>query len=60
MILQKQILLNLAEVLQASGLGLENVVKANIYLTDLEDFAEMNDAYTSFFPSLKPVSILIA
>ncbi|KAH8978582.1 Endoribonuclease L-PSP [Lactarius hatsudake] len=41
---------NLGKVLQASGSGLEHIVKANIYLTNLaRDFGPMNEAYAEFF-----------
>ena len=33
---------NLFAVLQAAGLGLEHVIKVNVYLADLADFAAMN------------------
>lgn len=52
-------MLNLSAVLDAAGSSLDNVLKVNIYLTNLEDFAEMNDAYTAFFPGLKPASIYL-
>ncbi|KAI8661081.1 hypothetical protein NCS57_01087500 [Fusarium keratoplasticum] len=54
----KQILLNLGAVLDAAGSGLDSIVKANIYLTNIQDFAEVNEVYVSFFPGLKPVSIV--
>jgi len=41
---------NLAKILKASGSGLEHIVKANIYLTDLpKDFGSMNEVYMEFF-----------
>ncbi|RSL79688.1 hypothetical protein CEP51_007164 [Fusarium floridanum] len=52
--LQKQILLNLGAVLDAADSSLENIIKANIYLTNIQDFTEVNDVYISFFPGLKP------
>ncbi|KAI8659231.1 hypothetical protein NCS56_01140000 [Fusarium sp. Ph1] len=50
----RQILLNLGAVLGAADSSLENIIKANIYLTNIQDFHEVNDAYVSFFPGLKP------
>ncbi|KAM0424216.1 hypothetical protein ACHAPT_010588 [Fusarium lateritium] len=50
----KQILLNLAAVLDSADSSLENIIKANIYLTNIQDFAEVNDVYVSHFPGLKP------
>ncbi|KAJ6502214.1 Endoribonuclease L-PSP [Mycena sanguinolenta] len=40
---------NLTIVLKAAGSGLEHIVKANIYLTNMNDFREMNEAYSEFF-----------
>lgn len=54
--LQKQIMLNLKAVLEAADSSLESIVKANIYLTDLKNFNEVNEVYVSFFPGLKPAS----
>ena len=41
-------------VLDACGLTLEDVVKANVYLKDMNDFAKMNEAYASFFTGHPP------
>lgn len=38
----RKVLANLSAVLQAAGLGMEDVVKANVYLVDMEEFAAMN------------------
>ncbi|KAJ7632901.1 Endoribonuclease L-PSP [Roridomyces roridus] len=40
---------NLSVVLTAAGSGLEHIVKANIYLTDMNDFQPMNQVYATFF-----------
>jgi reactive intermediate/imine deaminase len=41
---------NLSKVLKASGSGLEHIVKANVFLTDLpKDFGPMNEVYVEFF-----------
>lgn len=45
----RQALANLRAVLQAAGLGPENVVRASIYLTDLGDFERVNAVYGAFF-----------
>lgn len=49
-------MLNLSAVLNAAGSSLDDIIKVNIYLTNLKDFAEVNDAYVTFFPGLKPAS----
>jgi 2-iminobutanoate/2-iminopropanoate deaminase len=45
---------SLQAVLEASGSGLARVVKTTIYLTDLGDFAEVNEMYGRFFPQAPP------
>ncbi|HOJ15186.1 MAG TPA: RidA family protein [Deltaproteobacteria bacterium] len=36
-------------ILNACGLGLENGVKTEVFLRDMDDFAGMNAAYATFF-----------
>lgn len=50
----EQVLRNLTEVLKAAGTGLENVVKTTVFLSDMGDFAEMNEVYAKFFDANKP------
>lgn len=45
---------NLGAVLASAGLGFEHVLKANVYLTDLGDFATLNAIYASYFGDHKP------
>ncbi|MCJ1468976.1 hypothetical protein MMC07_007607 [Pseudocyphellaria aurata] len=45
-----QALKNLAAVLQEAGSSLRNVVKVNVYLDDMTNFAAMNKVYDTFFP----------
>ncbi|KAG1865735.1 Endoribonuclease L-PSP [Suillus tomentosus] len=41
---------SIRSILHAAGSGLQHVVKANVYLTNLTaDFSEMNRAYMAFF-----------
>ncbi|MDP9188985.1 MAG: Rid family detoxifying hydrolase [Actinomycetota bacterium] len=47
-------LLNLEAVCAAAGTGLERAVRMTIYTTELERFAEINDAYAAFFGSDPP------
>lgn len=53
---QKQIIENLQAVLEAAGSNLEHVAKFNIFLTNPEDFAAMNQVYESFLTQPMPVS----
>jgi 2-iminobutanoate/2-iminopropanoate deaminase len=49
-----RILQNLSAVLQAAGGSLADVVKTTIFLTDLQDFALVNEVYGSYFPQSPP------
>ena len=40
---------NLKAVLQAAGMDFRNVVKTNIFLTDMNSFSEMNEVYGRYF-----------
>lgn len=50
----RQVMQNIASVLEASGSSLDNIVKTTIFVTDLADFATMNEVYGSFFTSDPP------
>ena len=45
---------NVRAIVQAAGLELAQVVKATVFLTDLADFAAVNQAYADFFPQDPP------
>ena len=44
-----QSLTNLKNILAEAGLGMENVVKTTVFLSDLKDFAAVNEVYATFF-----------
>ena len=50
----RQVLQNLSAVLEAAGSSLADVVKATVYLKDMNDFAQMNAVYGEFFKSPFP------
>jgi 2-iminobutanoate/2-iminopropanoate deaminase len=50
----ERVMKNLAAVLQAAQLGFEHVVRTTIYLTDLADFARVNEVYGRFFSAAPP------
>ena len=50
----KRCVQNLEAVLKEAGSDLSNVVKTTIYVTNMDDFAEVNEAYGSFFSSEPP------
>jgi 2-iminobutanoate/2-iminopropanoate deaminase len=45
---------NLEAVLKGAGCSLQDVVKVTVYMTDLGDFAKMNDAYAARFGEHRP------
>jgi 2-iminobutanoate/2-iminopropanoate deaminase len=49
-----RVLENLKAVLDAAGLTPADVVKTTIFLTDLADFAKMNDIYGGYFSEDPP------
>ena len=50
----RQVLTNLAAVLEAAGSGMEHVVRATVYLTDLGHFDRVNKVYAAAFPAAAP------
>ena len=49
-----QVILNLKSICEAAGSGLEDIVKLTIYLTDLGNFAKVNEAMLEYFPEPYP------
>ncbi len=50
----ERVLENLRGVLRAAGSDLGDIVKTTVFLTNLDDFAAMNEVYARFFPSQPP------
>jgi 2-iminobutanoate/2-iminopropanoate deaminase len=50
----RQVLKNLGAVLEAAGSSYENVVKATVFLQDMNDFGKMNAVYGEFFTPPHP------
>ena len=55
-----QVLKNLSEVLKAENSNLEKVVKITIYLSDINDYAKMNEVYGQYFSNHKPARAAFA
>lgn len=51
---------NLAFVLSAAGRTLDDVIKVNVYLVDMQDFAAMNSVYSTFFSAPYPARTTVA
>jgi 2-iminobutanoate/2-iminopropanoate deaminase len=50
---------NLFQVLKAAGMTPDNVVKVNVFLTDMNDFAAMNEVYATQFAQPFPARTTI-
>ena len=48
---------NIKVILEEAGLEMSDIVKTTVLLTDIGDFAEMNNAYAQFFPDSKPARV---
>lgn len=55
----RQVLANMEAVLRAAGIGFAQVVQATIYLTDLADFALVNELYGRCFPQEPPARAVV-
>ncbi len=51
---------NLEAICRAGGTDLSQAVKLTVYLVDMGAFAEVNEAYASFFPSGPPARVAYA
>lgn len=52
-----QVFKNIGYILEEAGYGFENVVKTTVYLTDMKDFAVMNEVYASFYREPYPARV---
>jgi 2-iminobutanoate/2-iminopropanoate deaminase len=50
----EQTLQNVATILEAGGSSLQHVLRCNVYLVDMKDFAEMNVVYARMFGEHRP------
>jgi 2-iminobutanoate/2-iminopropanoate deaminase len=56
----QQVFKNIAAVLEAAGKTFDDVVKCNVYLADMADFAAMNAVYGSIFTAPFPARTTVA
>ena len=54
-----RVLRNLAGILEAAGSSLDRVVRATVYLADMNDFAAMNEVYGTYFTAPAPARATI-
>jgi len=50
----EQVFKNLTAVLESENLGLSDVVKTTVYLSDMNEFVAMNEVYARYFSDHKP------
>jgi 2-iminobutanoate/2-iminopropanoate deaminase len=56
----EQVLKNLGHVLDEAGYGYDDVVKTTCYLSDMDDFKEMNQVYGNYFKEVPPARATVA
>jgi len=56
----KLVMSNIKGVLEAAHLGFEDIVKTTIFLTNMNDFATVNEVYAEFFDAQPPARSTIA
>ena len=50
----RRVLQNVGAILEAAGVSFDHVVRTTVFLTDMNDFAAMNDVYATCFTSPAP------
>lgn len=50
----KQSLENVKAILEAAGYTFKNVVKATVFIKNMEDFALMNEVYNEYLGNIRP------
>lgn len=50
----RQVLENVQAVLEEAGTSMDNVVRAGVFMTDMDAFGEMNEVYTEFMSEPYP------
>ncbi len=50
----KQVLENIKRVLNKAGASMNDVVKTTVFLSDMSDYAKMNQVYVTFFDEPRP------
>jgi 2-iminobutanoate/2-iminopropanoate deaminase len=55
-----RVMQNLTAILRAAGSGLDRVVKTTVFLTDMADFAAMNEVYGKAFGGHRPARSTVA
>lgn len=54
-----QALRNLKDVLESAGTGLDHILKTTVYLGDIADWGEVDQAYREFFGDARPARTVV-
>ncbi len=54
-----RVLKNLGAILDAAGTSFDHVVKTTVYLSDMSEFAAMNEVYATYFAAPAPARATI-
>lgn len=54
-----QVLKNLKAVVEAAGSSMDKALKVNVFITDMKNFADVNEVYDQYFSHPKPVRTCI-
>ena len=55
-----QVMMNLRAILEEAGMDLSNVIKTSIFLKTMDDFAQVNEVYASYFKGDYPARETVA
>ncbi len=56
----RQCMENIKAILEEAGLTMDNIIKATIFMTDINDFKAINEVYASYYPGDYPARSAIA
>jgi reactive intermediate/imine deaminase len=57
---QHQCIKNLTNILEVAGTNIDKVVKVNVFLSNMDDFADMNSVYMQYWGEIKPVRTYVS
>ncbi len=55
----RQVFANLRSLLNAAGLSFDDVVRATVYLADLDDYGAVNEEYAKYFSDIPPARVCV-
>ena len=54
-----RVLQNIQAILEAAGSSFDHVVRATVYLTNMDNFATVNEVYARYFPEASPTRVCV-